>query len=226
MPTRCCVLGEDVLATAPLVALALRQAARGKAFDMTRENNVPEWQAEVGCRHRAARDAIRSSSQHRRQPASTTSPARRCASRPTQSRNSASPLRTRSTPPRRRLDVERRHARSRTQIADALRAAKRPLIVSGTGLGSTAVIQAAANVAWALHKQSTRRVLLSLAVPEANSLGVALFDAPALEDALARVGRRRSRGRRARKRSRTASAARRCSSRCSPTRTSSCSIIR
>jgi NADH-quinone oxidoreductase subunit G len=47
-------------------------------------------------------------------------------------------------------------------------------------------MQAAANVAWALHKLNPA-TLLSLAVPEANSFGVALFGAPPLEDALARV---------------------------------------
>ena len=51
---------------------------------------------------------------------------------------------------------------------------------------STDIIHAAANVAWALHKQNPA-ALLSLAVPEANSLGMAMFGATSLEDSLARV---------------------------------------
>ncbi len=64
------------------------------------------------------------------------------------------------------------------EIARALKAARRPLIVSGMGCGSEAVIEAAANVAWALPGAA-----LALAVPECNSLGVALMDAPALDAA-------------------------------------------
>jgi len=36
------------------------------------------------------------------------------------------------------------------EIAEALKGAKRPLIISGTSMGSASIIQAAANIAWAL----------------------------------------------------------------------------
>src|SRR3546814_6798134 len=39
------VLGEDVTATAPRIALALRQAARGKSQALAAEKKVAEWQA-------------------------------------------------------------------------------------------------------------------------------------------------------------------------------------
>ena len=182
------LLGEDVLATAPLVALALRQTARGKAYEMRRAIHVPEWQSKSAAdiaQHqmypifiatptatglddiarrslRLGPDAIAQlgfAVAHALDPAAPAPDARRCRHSP----------------------------RSRLEIAAALRAAQRPLIVSGTGLGSTAIIEAAANVAWALHKTGHAGARLSLAVPEANSLGVALFDAPPLEDALERV---------------------------------------
>ena len=94
------VLGEDVLATAPRVALALRQAARGKALDMTREKKVPEWQAE----------STADIAQHERNPIFVATPAATgfddiakttFASRPTRSQTSDSRLRMRSTPMRR-----------------------------------------------------------------------------------------------------------------------------
>ena len=72
------------------------------------------------------------------------------------------------------------------RIADTLKAAKKPLIVSGTGCGSAAVLEAAANLAYALH-QLNDATAISLAVPEANSIGLALFGAPDLDAALARV---------------------------------------
>jgi NADH-quinone oxidoreductase subunit G len=61
-------------------------------------------------------------------------------------------------------------------IAEAFRNAERPLVVSGTGCGSEAVIHAAANVAWALCKENGGKAELCLTVPECNSLGLALMD--------------------------------------------------
>jgi NADH-quinone oxidoreductase subunit G len=64
-------------------------------------------------------------------------------------------------------------------IAEALRNAERPLVVSGTGCGSEAVLHAAANVAWALCRENPEngeKAELCLTVPECNSLGLALMD--------------------------------------------------
>ncbi len=177
------VLGEDVLATAPRVALALRRAAHGKALDMTREKHVPDWQSA------SASDIA----QHQRNPIFIATPA-------TTGIDDIARQTLRLAPAAiAELGFDVANALDDTapaaaaadaavaqQIADALRHAKRPLIVSGTGLDSTGVVRAAANVAWALHKLNPD-VLLSLAVAEANSLGVALFAAPPLEDCLARV---------------------------------------
>ncbi|MGH6900222.1 MAG: molybdopterin-dependent oxidoreductase, partial [Geminicoccaceae bacterium] len=70
--------------------------------------------------------------------------------------------------------------------ADVLGRAERPLVVSGAGCGSLAVVQAAANVARALHRRA-RPASLCYALPECNSMGLALLDPRALEDALAAV---------------------------------------
>jgi len=180
------VLGEDVLATAPRVALALRQAARGKAFEMTREKKVPDWQTES-----AADIAQRA-----------LNPIYIATSAATGLDDIAAQTLRIAPDAIARLGFAVAHALDpqaampadlpddiaalALQIAAMLRGAKHPLIVSGTGAGSSDVIHAAANVAWALHKTNPG-VLLSLAVAEANSLGVAMFAAPALEDALARV---------------------------------------
>ena len=73
------------------------------------------------------------------------------------------------------------------QAVEALSQAERPLIVSGTACGSAEVLQAAANVAWALQGQGKDAGLL-LAGREANSLGTALLGGElALEDALQRL---------------------------------------
>jgi NADH-quinone oxidoreductase subunit G len=67
--------------------------------------------------------------------------------------------------------------------ADALRGARRPLVVCGTAIGDVRLIRLAAAITQALAT-SEREPLLSLVVPECNSVGLALFDAAgALEDA-------------------------------------------
>ncbi len=180
------VLGEDVLATAPRIALAIRQAARGKSLEMTRAKNVSEWQSE------SAADIA----QREVYPIFIATPAptriddvaRRALRMPSdaiaqlgfavaRAIDSNAPAATMAD------------AAAAAEIAETLRNAKRPVIVSGTGARSVEVIHAAANVAKALHAINPA-VRLSLAVPEANSMGVALFDAAPLEDALERVADR------------------------------------
>ena len=55
------------------------------------------------------------------------------------------------------------------EIARALKAAKRPLVISGTSCASEAIIQAAANVAMAAQ------AALSFTAPECNTVGAALM---------------------------------------------------
>ena len=77
------------------------------------------------------------------------------------------------------------------QAAAALKAARSPLVVSGTGCGEPALLEAAAAVAAALVRAG-RPAKLSFALPECNSLGLALLGADRpLESALeeARSGR-------------------------------------
>jgi len=64
------------------------------------------------------------------------------------------------------------------EIAGILKTAKRPLIISGASNRSAALLQAAANVAWALPGAS-----LAFTAPECNSLGLASMGAPPLDQA-------------------------------------------
>ena len=177
------VLGEDVLATAPRVALALRQAARGRALQMTRDKRVPDWQAY------SAADI----GQHELNPMYVATPA---ATRLDDTacrglRLSPEAIATLGFAIAHEIDpsapiaagVSEDIAALAREIAGSLRAASRPLVVSGTGSGSLAVIRAAANVAAALHRRNPA-TLISLAVPESNSIGVAMFGAMDVEKAL------------------------------------------
>ena len=74
------------------------------------------------------------------------------------------------------------------RIAEALKGSERPLVVSGVSSGSEAVIRAAANVAWALVRTG-RRAKLAFTVPECNSTGLAMMGGMSLESALEAVRR-------------------------------------
>ena len=80
------------------------------------------------------------------------------------------------------------------EIAAALKNAKRPLIVSGTGCLSEAVIQSAANVAWALC-DSGKPADLCYAVHECNTLGLGLMGGKSLEELLKSPSTLRGEGR-------------------------------
>jgi len=170
------VLGEDVTNTAPRVALALRQSALGKTAALAAEKHVLDWQA-------AARADI---GQHERHPVYIASLA---ATRlediaPDTFRAAPADIARLGFAVAHALDVaapsvhglDATTAQLAENIARALLAAKKPLIVSGTGAGSAAVLEAAANVSLALHAQG-RSAELCLIVPEVNSLGLALLNA-------------------------------------------------
>jgi NADH-quinone oxidoreductase subunit G len=186
------VLGEDVTNTAPRIALAVRQSVRGKTAALAAEKAIPDWQA-------AARADI---GQHERHPLYIASLAAtrlddiaagtwrgapddiaRLGFAVAQALDAAAP-------PVEALDPTTRQ-RAET-IASALSAAKKPLIVSGTGVGSAAVLEAAASIAAALHARG-KIGELSLIVPEVNGLGLALLHESHehldLEAAFARIER-------------------------------------
>ena len=72
------------------------------------------------------------------------------------------------------------------QIADALMAAKNPLVISGTSSGSERVLKAAANIANALcAKEKAAGIVLT--VPECNSMGLAMLGGHKLESAFEAV---------------------------------------
>src|SRR5690606_27511033 len=91
---------------------------------------------------------------------------------------------SRESPP---VDLDPELAARASRVADALRGARRPAVVSGTGAGSRAVLEAAAAVAWALRRAG-RDARLALVVPECNSLGLAMMGAKPLGEALAATG--------------------------------------
>jgi NADH-quinone oxidoreductase subunit G len=169
------VLGEDVTNTAPRVALAVRQSARGKTALLAAEKHVFEWQA-------AARADIGQQQKH---------PVFIASMAATRLDDIAAAAWRGAPDDIARLGFEVAHALDAAApsvqgldpttaqlaqtIASTLSAAKKPLIISGTGAGSGAVLEAAASVALALHQRGLRAEIC-LIVPEVNSLGLALLN--------------------------------------------------
>src|SRR5581483_11030535 len=75
-------------------------------------------------------------------------------------------------------DLARMGFETPPEITEALQKAKRPVVISGPSMHSVAIVQAAANIAWATG------AALAYTAPECNSIGLAMMDAPALDAAM------------------------------------------
>lgn len=184
------VLGEDVTQTAARIALALRQAVKGKGREIARKLKVDLWQVA----------AVQTLAQNERYPLLITSlDATRLddvasgtlhAPHADQARlgfaiahllDGTAPAPTDLAPEQQALA---------TRWAELLGSARKPLIIAGNGARSLALIEAASNIARAL-KGRGQAVELALVAQEANSLGLAMLarDAAPLESALERIER-------------------------------------
>ncbi|PWE47337.1 NADH-quinone oxidoreductase subunit NuoG [Pseudomonas prosekii] len=180
------VLGEDLTQTAARMALSLRQSVKGKAEDMADAMRVQPW----------LDAAVKNIGQHELNPLFIASLAETKLDDIAEECVHAAPddlarigfavahALDASAPAVEGLDTEALDLAQR--IADALLAAKRPLIIAGTSLGSKALIEAAANIAKAL-KLRDKNGSISLIVPEANSLGLAMLGGDSVDDALQAV---------------------------------------
>lgn len=178
------VLGEDVTQTAARVALALRQSAKTLAVKMAAANKVQKWQAE----------ALANIVQRDKSPVFIASfEATRLDDIAEATYHAAAENIARlgfavaqridgSAPAADALDAET--AALADRIAAALLAADKPLVVTGTGAASDAVLEAAANISMALKKRE-KAVGLTVCLPEVNSMGMALLGGEPLENALA-----------------------------------------
>ncbi|MHC8401771.1 NADH-quinone oxidoreductase subunit NuoG [Pseudomonas sp. MDT1-17] len=180
------VLGEDLTQTAARMALSLRQSVKGKAEDMADAMRVQPW----------LDAAVKNIGQNALNPLFIASLAETKLDDIAEECVHAAPddlarigfavahALDASAPAVEGLDAEALDLAKR--IADALLAAKRPLIIAGTSLGSKALIEAAANIAKAL-KLREKNGSISLIVPEANSLGLAMLGGESVDAALQAV---------------------------------------
>ncbi|MFT4873693.1 NADH-quinone oxidoreductase subunit NuoG [Congregibacter sp.] len=166
------ILAEDVTQSAPRLALALRQSVRNKAYEMAADLGLQPWQDA----------AVRNLAQNQRSPMFIVTAGDTRLDDVAEARASLDPAGIAAfgfaVAKRLRSSSERMGDENIDTLvastADALRAAKRPLIVSGTSCGDPACMDAAAQIAEALCELH-QPAMLSLVVPEANSLGLAML---------------------------------------------------
>ena len=168
------VLGEDVLNTAPRLALSLRQSVRQQPLRQADALHIARWH------DKAVRDAL----QDDKGPLFIATPARTGLDGDAREVLRAAPQAIAGlgfaaahaiapgAPASQAVPDETRQLAGR--IAEALIAAERPLIVAGTSLGSLELVHAAANVAQALHRAG-RKPELCFVTAEPDSLGIALL---------------------------------------------------
>lgn len=180
------ILGEDITNTAPMLALAVRQAAKNKPREKAYALKIPHWddaavreivQGETGpvyllTTHHTKLDEISTKSQF----ATPEDIARAGFSIAQQINHSLQPVDTAD-------DAMQAFV---TAVAQDLLNAKKPLVISGTSLFNSSVIQAAANIAYAL-KDRGKDTGLVYAVPEVNSTGMSMIAPKDLDDAITRA---------------------------------------
>ncbi|WP_148863157.1 NADH-quinone oxidoreductase subunit NuoG [Marinobacter fonticola] len=185
------VLGEDLIQSAARIGLSVRQAILGRRGEHAESRGIPAWNAE----------AIKTLGQDSRYPLFSLYP-------------TATGLDSISKPTPRRApediarlgyaiahfidaaapdvaDLEHADKEVAQQIASALMAADRPLVVSGGSLCSTDILDAAGNIARALARRACDGGFM-LVRREANSTGMPMLGGHSLEWALDELHERRA----------------------------------
>jgi NADH-quinone oxidoreductase subunit G len=178
------ILGEDITNVAPMLSLAVRQGVRRKPIRTAEQRlQIAEWE------DLAVREAVQ----------------RECGpliiATPTATKLDDLTSRTYRAAPEdlARFGFAVAHALDSQapevpdlssdtlslarETAEALKTGERPLVICGSSSGSEQMLQAAANVAWAL-REICPDTGICLTVPECNSIGLALLGGGNLQEAM------------------------------------------
>ncbi|MCE5347094.1 MAG: NADH-quinone oxidoreductase subunit NuoG [Bacteroidales bacterium] len=175
------ILGEDPAISAPMIALAVRQASRNRSIRMAAKSGIPSWNDA----------AVRELAQKIKSPVFIATPL-------TTSLDDLAELRYNSpTSDIARLGsvissiidkIEPLSAGSdkslndiAQRIAGVLMDAENPVIITGLQHNDKKVLQAAANITAALHHNG-KKPSISIIFPECNSLGLALMEGGSLDN--------------------------------------------
>jgi NADH-quinone oxidoreductase subunit G len=179
------ILGEDLTNTAPMLALSLRQAAKNEPNEIARALKIPDWNDAatreavqeatgpffIAAAHDTKLDDIATGIYH---------------ASPDQIADLANAVAGNINKQLNFVTADPEIKKLAGTISTALLTAKKPLIVAGTSLYSEAIIQAAANIAYALKDQDKDAGIIYV-LPEANSAGSLMLADQYLEDAFAQA---------------------------------------
>lgn len=177
------VLGEDLVNTAPMIALALRQSVRGVHEEEAKAKGIPFWN-----------DApVRELAQDAKSPLFIATPFADSLDEIALDtfRGSLESIANLGFAIAGNLDSKAISAKSdeagikklADKISLTLKNAKNPLIISGTSNGDESIIFAAMNISNALLSSGST-AMLSMVVPECDSMGLSLMPGKAFEDLL------------------------------------------
>lgn len=177
------LLGEDPMESAARLGLAIRQAITAPQVERAAKLGIPQWNAE----------AMKTLAQNHRQPLFIAYPAeteldplarKRLALAPDDIARLGFAVAHAIDPTAPDVpDLEQTLRLRASEIASALMAAERPLVVSGGALDAPAIIRAAGNIARALARRASQGGLLFVR-REVNSTGLSLLGGQPLEWAL------------------------------------------
>ncbi|MGA2092697.1 MAG: NADH-quinone oxidoreductase subunit NuoG [Sedimentisphaerales bacterium] len=177
------VLGEDVSKSAPMLELALRQAALNRPAAIAEKLHIDRWNDSP------FRDAI----QNEKGPLFIATPDATILDDIASAtyRASVDDLVQLGFAVANEIDAESPAVSvlkddvrvMAKRIADDLKNAQSPLVISGTTCGNSKVLQAAANVAYALQK-SGKKPQICFVVPNCNSVGLAMLGGKSLTEAV------------------------------------------
>ncbi|WEK21157.1 MAG: NADH-quinone oxidoreductase subunit NuoG [Candidatus Pedobacter colombiensis] len=150
------ILGEDLTNAAPMLALAIRQAAHKKGLIFTAYPTQTKLDELASKNHYLVPDEIARLGFAIANVLNETAPAP--------------------------IKMKREGLKDAQHIANMLKKAERPLIICGTSLYNEAILKAAANIAYALATED-KKASLCFVVQECNSMGLAMMEAPSLNQA-------------------------------------------
>ncbi len=179
------ILGEDITNTAPMLALAVRQAVKKAPPQLLEKLKIPAWQDA----------AVRQAVQEEKRPLfiSTSYPTKLDDASASSLYLAPDDIARIGNAIAARFDSTLKSPDDLTEIqhefvistANALLNAEKPLIITGSGTLSGAVIYSAINAANALNKKN-KNLSLSFTFPEVNSLGLILLDGKKLDSLIER----------------------------------------
>jgi len=177
------ILGEDLVNTAPMMALAVREVSRNLGKEMAEKLGIPTWNAHP----------VMQLAQDAKSPVFIATPFKDSLDELAENtfRGNLSDIAGLGFAVASALSAEapafkltdKNQQSLAEKIALTLKNAKNPVIISGINCGDEQVIKSACNIATALYSVE-KKGMLSIVLPESNSMGLAYLDGKSLDDVL------------------------------------------